>query len=82
MNAVNKLLNLNGHHLSVWRFAQSEDIGVNFEHSMIKEGIMLTSEFGRGTTFEMACQDYLQKISGRTLVFDYSDGSRKTVTVL
>lgn len=82
MNAVNRLLSLTGHHLSVWRFAPSEDIGVEYEGSMIKEGIMLTSEFGRGATFEMACQDYLQRISGRTLVFDHSDGSRKTVTVL
>ena len=80
MKASDRLLNLR-HDLIV---SKSEDgtLCVDFEDCSIKDGMFLTSSCGRGATFEIACEDFMKNISGKTLVFDYSDGSRKTVTVL
>ena len=80
MKASDRLLNLR-HDLTV---SKSEDgtLCVDFEDCSIKDGMFLTSSCGWGKTFEEACEDCLKNISGKTLVFDYSDGSRETVTVL
>jgi hypothetical protein len=43
---------------------------------------MLEGTYGEGITFELACEDYLKKISGKTLVFDSGTDHRKEVTVL
>lgn len=40
-------------------------------HPDIKEGLFLRGDVGRGATINEAGYDYIQKIQGKTLVFDY-----------
>lgn len=79
MNAVNRLLNLT--RLEVWRIPSGE-LAVAYRGAEIKRDGFLVSEFGAGRTFESACEDYLAKISGETLVFNAYSESRKEVNVL
>lgn len=79
--ASDRLLALKGHELEVWK-DDSNYICVAYKSCEVKNGAFLIYEPGRGSTFEEACEDYLQKISGKTLVFDACTASRKEVTVL
>ena len=81
MKAIDRLLSLKNHRLVVFKDVDG-NICVDYEKCWIEDGIFLTCTCGRGATFEIACEDFMKNISGKTLVFDYSDGSRKTVTVL
>ena len=56
-------------------------IGVHFENCEVKDECFLISEFGRGATFEEACENYLERIQGKTLVFN-AFGSRKEVVLI
>ena len=80
-NASDILLSLQGHYLEVWKVEDA--VCVQYENSYIKDGPVLIGDFGKGGTFEGACNDYLSKIRGRTLVFKAFDGdSRIEITVL
>jgi hypothetical protein len=81
MDAVNRLLNLEFHQLSVFRAADGI-ICVKYEGAWISDGVALTGTVGRGRTFEEACEDYLGKISGKKLVFERTGGKREEVVVL
>lgn len=81
MDAVNRLLNLEFHRLSVFR-ASDGMICVEYDGAWISDGVTLTGTCGRGRTFEEACDNYLSKISGNKLVFERIDGEREEVIVL
>lgn len=67
--------------LEVWEFFDGE-VGVAYKNCNIKEGEWLHGVFGKGSTFEEACEDYLSKIRGETLVFDYNKPNRFEVDLL
>ena len=71
MTALERLLNT-GYHLEVfkWDTGREIGIGVNFQNSEIKDGMFLVGEYGRGQTFEEACENYIRQISGKTLFFN------------
>ena len=79
MKASDRLLKLDSHHLDVSMAA--DKIRVQYQDADVLEPPMRVSTFGRGDSFEEACEDYLNKISGKTLVFGYGE-TRKEVTVL
>lgn len=81
MEASKRLLNLPGHKLRVFRVGETDMIGVCYDGADIKEGIMRVGEYGIGVSFEEACQDYLNKISGKTIIFGYGD-EREEIKVL
>ena len=81
MRASDRLLNIEFHRLEVWRTSKN-DVCVAFQRCEVKDGVVLSSVFGEGLTFEEACEDYLRQISGKTLVFDACTDKRKEVIVL
>ena len=81
MTVYERLLSLKGKNLEVWK-VPSGDIAVSYQGAEIKNNGFLISEFGVGRTFEDACEDYISKISGKTLVFKAYSESREEVTVL
>lgn len=60
----------------------SGGINVCYKGAEVKDGIFLTSAYGRGKDFEEACDDYLSQIRGKTLVFNAGTKDRKEVRVL
>lgn len=81
MRASDRLLNFEFHRLEVWR-TNKNDVCVAFQKCEVKDCAVFASVFGEGLTFEEACEDYLRKISGKTLVFYSCTGKRKEVIVL
>jgi hypothetical protein len=75
------LLSLGFAYLHVWK-VKDDVVCVNYDGADVKEGSVLIHTFGRGGTFEGACYDYLDKIRGKTLVFDACSDKRREVTVL
>lgn len=80
MKSSEILLTLNHASLLIWTLSDNTYC-VKYENSDIKDGDVLLGTFGRGTDFESACEDYLSKIRGKTLVFNYF-GKQQEVTVL
>lgn len=78
-----KLFHLRYKHLEVWPLDDGM-ICVMYKDCELKEAgsVVLKTEFGRGRTFDEACEDYYQKISGKILVFRTLDGKREEVQVL
>ena len=81
MNASDRLLNL-PHSLIVGR-AVTGKITVHYEYGFTKgcDGVLI-GECGRGNTFEEACEDYLNRISGKVLVIDGPYHPTKEIRVL
>lgn len=80
--AYDRLLNLNWSHLEVSRDVDG-NIVVSYPDCCTKNGDFLEYNPGRGATFEAACEDYLSKISGKTLVLHPAGPKfRKEITVL
>lgn len=67
-------------HLEV--FKNSNGVCVEYKNSEIKDGYFLKTEWGAGKDFESACDDYLNKIRGKKLVFNACTSYRKEVTVI
>lgn len=80
MDSITRLLNLN-EHLEVWRIPSGE-IAVSFSGCEIKDGDFLVSAFGTGKTFEEAADNYMDKISGKRLIFGAYTNHRREVVVL
>lgn len=81
MKSSDILLTLCSEYLKVWKAAGH--ICVNYEDAWISDGVTLIDTFGRGNDFESACDDYLNQIRGKKLVFDgLNHSQRKEVTVL
>ena len=56
-------------------------IGVCFYNCEIKNGYFLISDFGTGFSFEEACENYLELIQGKTLVFDAYRNRKEVVLI-
>lgn len=80
MKSSDILFSLNDANLCVWKV--NNLVHVQYEYAWIKECMVLVGAFGRGVDFEAACDDYLGKIRGKTLVFEGPFKQRKEVTVL
>lgn len=81
MKASEKLLNLEGRMLSVGKNINGK-VYVHYDRCDVKEGCFLIGTYGTGNSFEEACEDYLDKISGRTIVFNAESSNREEVKVL
>lgn len=57
--------------LEVWEIYTGE-VCVSYKNCNVKDGNWLCGALGKGSTFEEACEDYLSKIRGETLVFNYN----------
>ena len=80
MKSSEILLSLDYENLEV--FKNPGGICVMYKGADVKSGIALKGEYGVGIDFESACDDYLNKIRGKKLVFnDYGD-NRKEIIVL
>ena len=80
MNAEKASLST-GYYLEAWQF-QNGIIGVCYEDCAIKYGDSIMSASGQGKNFSEACKDYLEKIRGKTLVFNAFSQHRKEIRVL
>jgi hypothetical protein len=79
MKASERLLNTE-YSLVVFKMVNGK-IGVHFENCEVKDECFLIGEFGRGNTFEEACENYLERLQGKTLVFN-AYGNRKEVVLI
>lgn len=79
MKAYERLMNLKHHRIEVFRVENK--IAVTYSDSDISDGVVRKGVFGVGATFEDACEDYLNKISGQKLVFGVGE-DREEVIVL
>ena len=81
MKASEKLLNLEGRMLFVGKNINGK-VYVRYECCDVKDGCFLIGTYGTGNSFEEACEDYLKKISGKTIVFNAESSNREEVKVL
>ena len=79
-DALSRLLNLPAR-LQTWRLPDG-NIAVSFEYTSIAEGGFLIGTFGVGVSFYDACENYLKKISGKTLVVESPFSTRREYNVL
>lgn len=83
MKASDALFSLQEERLKVWKCGVNiESICVCYQDCEVKEDQFLIALFGEGDTFEEACESYLQKIRGKTLVFCACTSNRHEVRVL
>lgn len=80
MNKIKPLLEKSYVCLEIFVTIQS-DYGVCFRHCYVKDGPVLLGICGFGKTVEEALANYIEQISGKTLVFD-SENDRKEIIVL
>ncbi len=80
MSAIDILLSLDKS-LEVWKTPDG-GIAVSYQNCDIKDGTFLISKCGTGDTFLHACEDYLNKLHGKTLVFNASSKNREAIRVL
>ena len=80
MKASKKLLNL-GKRIIVDKNVHGK-VYVHYENCYVKDDCFLIGVFGTGCDFEEACEDYLNKISGKTIVFNAESSNREEVKVL
>lgn len=80
MKSSEILLSLDGEYLEVSK--NSGCVCVKCKDSEIKDGNFLIDTYGMGEDFESACDDYLNKIRGKKLVFNTYTPRRKEVTIL
>ena len=80
MKSSEILLRLDGEHLEV--FQNKYGVHVMYQGAEIKDGSFLVTDYGTGTDFESACDDYLAKIRGQKLVFNVGTENRHEVMVI
>ena len=80
MKSSEILLRLDGEHLEI--FQNRHGVCVMYQGAEIKDGSFLVIDYGIGTDFESACDDYLDKIRGKKLVFGACTNSRHEIMVL
>ncbi len=75
---INELADLLGVDLIVRRYPnQHERWTASFEKCETKDGGMLASEYGNGTSPELAIKNYCELISGKVLVFNAMSENRR-----
>lgn len=80
MKSSEILLRLDGERLGV--FQNRHGVCVMYQGAEIKDGSFLVGAYGTGVDFESACDDYLDKIRGKKLVFGATTNGRHEVMVL
>ena len=81
MKSSEILLSLDDGRLEVFK-NYHERICVKYQGAEVKDGAFLIGEYGTGIDFESACDDYLNKIRGKKLVFNACSNNRKEIMVL
>lgn len=81
MSYLDKLLNLEHRSIEVSRSIHGNII-VHYLGAYIDDGCCLIGVSGRGSTIEIACEDYYRQISGKRLVFDPFTDNRSVVHIL
>lgn len=81
MKSSDILLSLDNEELKVLKNCYG-DICVRYIGAFVKNGYFIESAVGIGKDFESACEDYLNKIRGKTLVFNPNNDTRKEVSIL
>lgn len=74
------LLSIENEHLEVR--SAGADVRVRYADCQVEDGGYWNAKSGRGRNFEEACEDYLAKIRGKTLVFRNGTSRRKEAAVL
>lgn len=79
-SAIDILLSLECEYtrLDVWKSPNGE-IAVLYQHCEIKDGDFLRTVYGKGKTFAEACENYLEQLRGKTLVFYAYSKYRKEI---
>lgn len=68
--------------LVVRRYAsQNNRWCARFDRCEVKNGSLLSSEYGNGVTPEGAIEDYLKKIAGKRIILDAGTTNRREFTV-
>ena len=80
MKSSEILLRLDGEHLEV--FQNRHGVCVMYQNAEISDGSFLVTDYGTGADFESACDDYLDKIRGKKLVFGACTDGRHEVMML
>ena len=80
MNSIEILLSL-GKRLEVWGVPNG-DVAVAYQKCEVMDGPFLRGAYGTGNTFQDACDDYLNQLHGKTLVFNAYTSSREEIRVL
>jgi hypothetical protein len=80
MKSSEILLRLDGERLEV--FQNKHGVHVMYQGAEISDGCFLVGVYGTGTDFESACDDYLEQIRGKKLVFGACTDGRHEVMVL
>lgn len=81
MKSSDILLSLGGADITVWKVKDA--VCVKYDEAWVLGGGVLEGTYGRGADFEDACEDYLTKIRGKTLVFEgVRNKTRREVRVL
>lgn len=80
MKSSDILLSLEHHDLEVWKV--KDEVCVCYENAQVKDSMFLISAFGRGPDFESACDDYLNQIRGKKVIFKAFEKTREEVTIL
>lgn len=81
MKASEKLLNLENRTIRVGKNINGK-VYVRYERCDVKDGRFFIGTYGTGNNFEEACEDYLNKISGKTIVFNALSSNSEEVKVL
>lgn len=80
MLTASKRLLRTGNRLEVFEIINGK-IGVHFQNCEVRDGCFLVGSFGRGNTFEEACEDYINEIQGKTLVFNEYGQKREVILI-
>ena len=80
MKSSEILLSLDDGHLEV--FNNCHGICVHYKGAEIKDGDFLIGAYGVGVDFESACDNYLEQIRGKKLVFNAFSNDRIEIQVL
>ena len=78
--AIDRLL-ATGKNVDLWK-TNDDKICATLRGCEVKDGIFLVSTYGIGSNVEYACEDFLQKLQGKTVVFNACSSERETVIFL
>ena len=76
MNLLEQLIKASGEIVIISRNVNNNFV-VHFDHCCVYNNPGALGEFGIGTTINDAVKDYINKISGKRLVFNYGTSSER-----
>lgn len=81
MNLLEQLINASGEIVIISKDV-NDNYMVHFEHCDVYKNPGALGEAGRGKTVDAAVKDYVKKISGKKLVFNYGTDSERFATFI